>query len=756
MELTLRDFLGEYGQSLKTKVAKALNPLFNPNDKDAWDREAELKLEHLKRKPFPAQTRAILAIAKGFFLERQRGMVLTAEMGCGKTICSIAVAHLMPKQNYRVIVMCPGHLVQKWIREIEATLPAGRVININGKGLDELEALRHACKPTCPEFYVIGKERAKNHHQWQKVYVRQRHLDRFMCPRCGRELDRESIRSRRPKCPGCSEPLYEADREGMRRFAKAEYVKKYLKGRFDLFVADEVHELKGGTTAQGQALANLAHAAKRTLALTGTLMGGYSTNLFYIFWRLMPRAVNMKSIPYNSPMRFAEDYGIIERTFIQRKSDEYNDASIGRSRGTRTTVKEKPGVSPLVLTDFLLEHSVFMRLTDVADALPPYEEKVIEVPMIPEQHDAYKELEDQLSLAVRQALARGDHSLLGAFVNSLLAYPDGARRGEIVVHPHRKDDVVASAPPIEEHILPKEAEVLSIIDRELSQGRKCLVCLEHTGTRDLIPDLAERIEDKGVKPLILRSGTVSTEKREAWVRSNMKSGAYDIMIANPNLIKTGLDLIEFPTIIFFQTGYSIFTLRQASRRSWRIGQNTPVRVYYLSYSETMQSVALSLIATKLETALAIEGDLSDKGLTALAEGSTSILIEMARTLLNEQETGSVSDAWKNYKQKEIISDSFIGDEVPEVETVTTRFEKGERSSTVTYQRVVRGRIYPHKGYGIAHVGRHRFLLRNGEVYFNDRLCGAYDKKGHGEINSKPIRVIKAPGKAYLLLVELRA
>jgi hypothetical protein len=42
------------------------------------------------------------------------------------------------------------------------------------------------------------------------------------------------------------------------------------------------------------------------------------------------------------------------------------------------------------------------------------------------------------------------------------------------------------------------------------------------------------------------------------------------------------------------------------------------------------------------------------------------------------------------------------------------------------------------------------------VYFNDRVCGAYDKKGHGEINSKPIRVIKAPGKAYLLLVELRA
>jgi hypothetical protein len=91
-----------------------------------------------------------------------------------------------------------------------------------------------------------------------------------------------------------------------------------------------------------------------------------------------------------------------------------------------------------------------------------------------------------------------------------------------------------------------------------------------------------------------------------------------------------------------------------------------------------------------------------------------------------------------------------------VETITTTFEKGERSSTVTYQRVVRGRIYPRKGYGLAYIDQYRFMLRNGEVYFNNRVCGAYDKKGHGEINSKPIRVIKASDKPYFLLIELRA
>jgi SNF2 family DNA or RNA helicase len=752
MEISLRDFLSEYGNSLKKKVIDSLKPLFNPKKKDSWDREAELRLEELKRKPFPAQTKAILALAKGFFMGRKKGLVLVGEMGTGKTEMAIAVSHLIPKRNYRVLVMCPPHLVQKWMREIEITLPKCRVVNLNGKGLKELEDLRHARKPACPEFYVIGRERAKNHYRCKTAVTRQRHLDRMLCPVCGKDLD--VLRGKRPRCPDCEQPLYEADRDGMRRFAKAEFIKKYLKGKFDLFVADEVHELKGGTTAQGQALADLACTAKRTLALTGTLMGGYSTNLFYIFWRLMPREMKEKKLEFRSPMGFAEAYGIIERALIEKKSDEYNETSIGRNGGTRTVVKERPGVSPLVLTDFLLEHSVFMRLPDISEALPPFDEKVVEVSMTEDQYTAYKAFEDTLKAAVRDALRKRDKSLLGALVNSLLAYPDGARRGEIVIHPHT-EALVAEGPPIDEHILPKENQLLDIVSKELAEGRKCLVCLEHTGTRDLIPDLQERLNGKGVKPLILRAGTVSTEKREAWVRSKMKTGEYDVMIANPNLIKTGLDLIEFPTIIFFQTGYSIFTLRQASRRSWRIGQNIPVRVYYLSYAETMQAVALSLIATKLETALAIEGDLSDKGLATLAEGANSMLIEMAKTLLDGDKGQSVSEAWKKYKKKEIITDSFIGDDVPEIETTTTTITKGDRSTSVTYEKVVRGRVYPRNGYAVAYVNKHKFFFKAGQVFFNGKPCGTYDKKGMGQINNKPVQIMKAPDKTYYVLVELK-
>lgn len=753
MELALKDFLGEYGDSLKKKVIERLKPLYNPRSEDAWDREARLKLKQLKRTPFPAQEKAILAVAKGFYRKAKKGLILVGEMGVGKTLCATAVAHLLNKSAYRVLVMCPPHLVQKWIREITETVPGAKAVNLNGNGLDELEALRYAGRPSQPEFYVMGRERAKLHFRYRKAFVEFEHLGTRNCPACGRTL--ESIRSRRPTCKQCGEPLYQPDETGPRRFAKAEYIKKYLKGKFDLFVADEVHELKGGTTAQGQAFANLACAAKRTLALTGTLMGGYATNLFYIFWRLMPRKMAQRQCIFSSPMAFADDYGVVERTQVETKVSEFGMESIGRSRGVRKLVKEKPGVSPRVLTDFLLEHAVFLRLGDISSALPPFEEQVIEVPMDMEQETAYQEFEDELTSAVREALVRRDHSLLGAFVQSLLAYPDGARRGEVVRHPHT-GELVASAPPIDEPILPKEERLIELLQSEVSEGRKCLVCLEHTGTRDLIPDLVERIEDSGLKAFVLRANTVSTEKREAWVKAKVESGDYDIMVVNPNLIKTGLDLIEFPTIIFFQTGYSVFTLRQASRRSWRIGQKEPVRVYYLAYGGSMQETALSLIAAKLETALTIEGDLSDGGLAAIAQSSNSMLIELARSLVNKEGT-SLADSWKRYKKKELVTDSFIGDEIPQVETTTTTISKGDRTTSVTYEKVVRGRVYARRGYAIAYVdGKYRFFFQRGRILFKGKPCGSYDRNGWGKIKDKPIRILKAPGKSYYVLVELRA
>src|SRR5882672_10858518 len=108
-------------------------------------------------------------------------------------------------------------------------------------------------------------------------------------------------------------------------------------------------------------------------------------------------------------------------------------------------------------------------------------------------------------------------------------------------------------------------------------------------------------------------GNVDTSKREAWYARQIKDGV-QVVICHPKLVETGLDLLDFPTIIFYESGYSLHTLRQASRRSWRIGQRRPVRVMFLCYEGTMQTACLRLMGKKLLVALTMEGKFAGEGL----------------------------------------------------------------------------------------------------------------------------------------------
>ena len=95
--------------------------------------------------------------------------------------------------------------------------------------------------------------------------------------------------------------------------------------------------------------------------------------------------------------------------------------------------------------------------------------------------------------------------------------------------------------------------------------------------------------------------------------------------------ETGLDLLDFTTIIYYQIGYNLFTLRQSSRRSWRLSQDKDVKVYFMYYRNTVQELALSLMATKLQAAMAIEGKFSEDGLNAMSNNE-DILTQLAASV----------------------------------------------------------------------------------------------------------------------------
>src|SRR3546814_3867171 len=95
-------------------------------------------------------------------------------------------------------------------------------------------------------------------------------------------------------------------------------------------------------------------------------------------------------------------------------------------------------------------------------------------------------------------------------------------------------------------------------------------------------------------------------RREDWIAEQLDRGI-DVLITNPELVKTGLDLLEFPTIVFLQSGYNVYSLQQAARRSWRIGQKQPVRVVYLGYANSSQMTCLGLMAKKIMVSQSTSG-----------------------------------------------------------------------------------------------------------------------------------------------------
>ena len=88
---------------------------------------------------------------------------------------------------------------------------------------------------------------------------------------------------------------------------------------------------------------------------------------------------------------------------------------------TTSTVRRKPGASPLLFGEFLMQLCAFVFLEDISGELPPYEETYLSVPMDAPMRESYSELEEEIRKALKEH--RGNRSVLSTMLNSLLVYP---------------------------------------------------------------------------------------------------------------------------------------------------------------------------------------------------------------------------------------------------------------------------------------------------------------------------------------------
>lgn len=758
------EYFNIYGSGVMGNLKKLLNPVSEHTDRMEYAALKKLRL-------YPQQISIDNGIINYFRKKKGKYAFFNCGMGTGKTIMGAtavegffnskamdiqkkSLAEILKEPGavtYRNIVMCPSHLVNKWVKEIKEQIPHTNAIALTDfKQLLEIKANGRA--RTGKEWYVISKDFGKLSYMERPAVKRikkgeivscccsecnneksnsykgnncqcegcegkyvpvSREIGNVIglcCPSCGRILctparkDGDGYKYHldvydfleknrwNDHCWFCDEPLWEphvrnlgetegsrknktwhrvthyankakkakktvwllsgtenryfrqiemdmlndlGDEGGCRKYAPASYIKKQLRGFFDFALFDEVHQYKGGGTAQGNAMHALIKASKYQLGLTGTIAGGVATHLFSLLFRLDPKRMLDKGFKHNSEIAFAEQYGTIETVYDAVESYRSNKMSKGKQLASP---KVKPGISPKVFTDFLMDKAVFLDLSDMSKFLPPLKEKVVIVNTEPEVVQEYNNVTGRLK---EEARTKGGHGLLGSMLQFSLSYADKPYGVGPVIHPNTGKEVIKPADLsylTERGLLNKESELIRIINKEISEDRNVVVYAEYTNSEETcvterLKDIIERNCGLYGQVQIIKASSPEAIKREAWLHEKAASGIR-VFITNPKILETGVDLCfthkdvayNYPTLIFYQLGYSLFTIWQASRRHYRLCQKRECRTYYMASKSTVQPAVIKLIAAKQVATSAIQGKFSAEGLAAMAEGVDTRLI----------------------------------------------------------------------------------------------------------------------------------
>ena len=579
------------------------------------------------------------------------------------------------------IVMCPSHVTKKWVREIGETLPNTYAMVVHSiTDLDRLYALYEQGDKSV--YAVFSKERARDGYMRYPAVRWNERRRAFLCPDCDAVIEMDISEDgahytvpadqfffqkehrKNHVCPQCGSPLWSAvnpDRQiewvkigeygwvhrygaeahlqrtknanvcdqlaqiaqdpdgyfpvrgAQRRYPLSTYIKKKLHGRIGSFLCDELHEYNNAS-GQGDAMAELYGASKLFVGMTATLINGYSSGIFHLLYRIVPGLMLKDGKRYGSPGDFDAEYGVVENAYETRDA-EYNANRRASKRKTRT--RQLPGVSPLVFSRFLLEYTAFLSLSDMGKDLPSYEEIPVALDMPEDVGECYQAVQKVLQKVLKND-RKAAQKILSAYLNLLTVYPDQPYDQPEVIHPITGMPIVTPKSCGDfSRLFPKEEKVLELVRQKTANGERVLIYTSWTRT-DSQQKLLKLLQENGYRTEIL-APQIATEKREEWVDKRVKNGL-QVLITNPRCVETGLDLNAFTTIIFYSMGYNLFTLRQASRRSWRINQTEPkVEVYMLYYADTLQAKAMKLMASKLAVAGIIEGTFSEEGLAAMSD-----------------------------------------------------------------------------------------------------------------------------------------
>ena len=80
----------------------------------------------------------------------------------------------------------------------------------------------------------------------------------------------------------------------------------------------------------------------------------------------------------------------------------------------------------------------------------------------------------------------------------------------------------------------------------------------------------------------MKADAVPPERREAWVAKRVEEGA-NVLVCHPRLVQTGLDLVDFPTIVWFETELPV---SQSTRKTPLLVGCEPARTWPIGGSRS--------------------------------------------------------------------------------------------------------------------------------------------------------------------------
>ncbi len=547
------------------------------------------------------------------------------EQGGGKTVTAASWART--RGFKRVLVVCPSGLIDNWLNELRQFGFKAQRLTTHASVAALQEEKRRRFLPDDTTFYITSFEflsltGARTFDPWTcRRFTKDGGIDheitditKTSCPECKRSYDAvveacpacgEVSEWSGGHCRACKHQAWSASRD-----ARQWPAYKRIKKLFGAVLVDEAQIAKSKNTLRGRAVR--AMRPKGRLILTGTLMKGYATDIFWnVAWLL---GFDNPLFPYayrGGSKRFLNEFGTYE--FVDRQFED----SLHEGRA-----KLLPEVSNLNRFWRLMASFAIRRRKDDIYNLPMKHQQVVVLNLDDKHLPFYASYADWAHKAIAKALREGDGTPnMGVISNALWKLRYAATCPVAIDYLDPALDVATWN---------KLDYVLNYVRRASERGEKTIV---FSGLRVMVAAMVKHLRAHGIGVLPI-TAEVATKKRFGLIREFSANPGLDCIVASLNCLNRGYTITAANHVLLVDLEYSPEATDQAGDRVHRPGQTKDVYVQVLLSRDTIDPLMWEVVTQKAEAIRhAIDGKARFLDVAEILQKATGdVQLEIARRI----------------------------------------------------------------------------------------------------------------------------